>query len=327
MPASLLLVDDDPMLIQVMARQLGDTGRIRYATSGEAALRVVRDERHDLILLDAELPGMNGFDTCCELKRMPELRDVPVIFVTAHQELELQVRGFAVGAADFIHKPVSEPILRARVATHLRLKRVTDELRHLANTDALTGLANKRAYDERLRLEWARALREHEPLCTLMVDVDHFKQFNDRYGHAAGDWCLRAVAQALQGALPRGTDFVARYGGEEFAVVLPNTTSEGGALVAQRLLQAVLAMRHPHERGVVDGIVSVSIGVACASPLDVCSGRPRAPDMPDTGPMDLMWRADRALYAAKHLGRARVRVADSHRPDAPPGPGTGRSAA
>ncbi len=308
MPASLLLVDDDPKLVQLMGRLLGDLGRIRFATSGEAALRLARAERPDLILLDAEMPGMNGFDTCAALKAAPELNDVPVIFVTSHTDLEHEVLGFSVGATDFIHKPVSEPILRARVTTQLRLKQLSDELRRVASTDALTDLPNRRAFDAMLAREWARSLREAQPLCGLMVDVDRFKDYNDRYGHPAGDVCLHSVAQALRGALLRPTDMVARYGGEEFALLLPNTTRDGGCLVAQRLLQAVHDLRLPHERGVVDGVVSISIGVACSDETPLGPGA--VDSAPGEGSAELMLRADRALYLAKQHGRARAWMAE-----------------
>lgn len=312
---SLLLVDDDPKLIQLMGRLLGDLGRIRFATSGDAALRQAHAERPDLILLDAEMPGMNGFDTCAALKAAPDLSDVPVIFVTSHTDLDHEVRGFSVGAADFIHKPVSEHILRARVTTHLRLKQLSDELRRMANTDALTDLPNRRAFDAALAREWARSLRDTQPLCCLMVDVDHFKAYNDSYGHPAGDVCLNRVAQALRGALLRPTDMVARYGGEEFAVLLPNTTRDGGCLVAERLLQAVLELHVPHEGGVADGMVSVSIGVACSDESPEQQGNAAAGE-PDSA--DLMRRADRALYLAKQQGRARARTIERPPESVPP---------
>lgn len=305
MRPSLLLVDDDPTLIQLMGRLLGDLGRIRFATSGEAALRQAHAERPDLILLDAEMPGMNGFDTCVALKAAPDLSDVPVIFVTSHTDLDHEMLGFSVGAADFIHKPVSEHILRARVTAHLRLKQLSDELRRMANTDALTELLNRRAFDAALAREWARSLRDTQPLCCLMVDVDHFKAYNERYGHPAGDTCLNDVAQALHGALLRPTEMVARYSGEKFAVLLPNTTRDGGCLVAERLLQAVLELHLPHEGGVADGIVSVSIGVASSEESREQQGNAAAGE-PDSA--DLMRRADRALYLAKQHGRARART-------------------
>ncbi|WP_303877656.1 diguanylate cyclase domain-containing protein [Stutzerimonas kunmingensis] len=320
MPPSLLLVDDDPTLIQLMGRLLGDLGRIRFATSGEAALRQAHAERPDLILLDAEMPGMNGFDTCVALKAAPDLSDVPVIFVTSHTDLDHEMLGFSVGAADFIHKPVSEHILRARVTTHLRLKQMSDELRRLASTDALTELPNRRAFDAALAREWARSLRETQPLCCLMVDIDRFKDYNDLYGHPAGDVCLNSVALALRGALLRPTDMVARYGGEEFAVLLPNSTRDGGCMVAERLLQAVLALHLPHERGVLDGIVSISIGVACS---DECQEQQGDAAAGESSSAYLMQRADCALYLAKQQGRARIRMIESPPGAAPPLVGQG----
>lgn len=304
MPISLLLVDDDPKLVQLMGKLLADLGRIRFATNGEAALRQARAEPPDLILLDAEMPGMNGFDTCAALKAQPELADVPVIFVTAHTDLDKELRGFQVGAADFVHKPFSEPVLRARVSTHLRVKQLTDELRLLADVDALTLLPNRRSFDASLTAEWARSVRDGQPLCAVMVDVDRFKNYNDHYGHPAGDACLHSVAQALNGALLRATDVVYRYGGEEFVVLLPNTTREGGCLVAERLLHAVLALRLPHAHGVVDGIVTISAGVACSDETPGLVGEGAEPTA--AAPAGLIQRADQALYLAKQHGRART---------------------
>lgn len=182
-----------------------------------------------------------------------------------------------------------------------------DELRRVAHTDALTELPNRRAFDAMLAREWSRSLREAQPLCGLMVHVDRFKNYNDHYGHPAGDVCLHSVAQALKGALLRPTDLVARYGGAEFALLLSNTAGDGGRLFAERLLQAVLDVRLPHERGVVDGIVSISIGVACSDQTPLGPGEPGA--APDGGSAELMRRADRAVYLAKHHGRARVWMA------------------
>ncbi|WP_310330729.1 diguanylate cyclase domain-containing protein [Roseateles asaccharophilus] len=290
--ASILIVDDDPTLVQLMAQMLSELGTLRFARSGEAALSQARRNKPDLILMDAEMPGMSGFDACLALKADFELADVPVLFVTSHHALEMEIRGFEMGAADFIHKPVSEPILRARVSTHLKLKRANDELRRLAGTDALTQLPNRRSLDGALATEWARAQREAQPLCALLIDVDRFKLFNDRYGHPAGDACLRGVAAALAGVMRRPADFVARYGGEEFAALLPNTDLEGACLIAGRLVDAVRQLAIPHEDGVVDGVVTVSVGVALGQGSDAFTAE------------TLMQRADEALYRAKREGRS-----------------------
>lgn len=305
---TLLIVDDDPTLVQMMGRMLAGLATIRFATSGEAAIQQVLRETPDLVLMDAQMPGMSGFDACRAIKARAELQDVPLLFVTSHHELEMEVRGFDVGAADFIHKPVSEPILRARVSIHLRLKRATDQLRRLALTDALTGLPNRRQFDDTLASERARAVRDGQPLSLLMIDVDRFKQFNDHYGHPAGDICLKAVAAALDAAMRRPGDMIARFGGEEFAVILPNTGVEGACLVGQRLLDAVQQLAIPHEQGVVDGVVSVSIGVGVADGFDGSAAAS------NDSASALVQQADQALYMAKLQGRARVCSADPKRP-------------
>lgn len=297
----LLVVDDDPTLVQLVGKMLVGLGEIRFATSGEAALKVADREAPDLILLDAQMDGIDGFEVCQRLKLRPEFADVPILFVTANDDEPSELRGFAVGAADFIHKPVREPLLRARVLTHLRLKALADELRHQAGTDALTHLPNRRSFDAALAVEWSRVMRHHDPLCALMVDVDRFKQYNDRYGHLDGDHCLHAVAACLRSVLNRPADLVARYGGEEFAALLPGTDLEGGCQVAERMLQAVLELRLPHLDGVNRGIVSVSVGVSCVAGIEG-----QGWDVASVSVSSLMERADQALYLAKAQGRARV---------------------
>jgi diguanylate cyclase (GGDEF)-like protein len=319
----ILLVDDDPGSIQLMGRILSNVASLRFATNGEDALRLARASAPDLMLLDTEMPGLSGFKTCGALKADPALADVPVIFVTSHSEPELEVSGFELGAADFIAKPVSPPLLLARVRTQLRVKHMSDELRRLATIDVLTGVANRRRFDELLEGEWQRGMRSGDPLSLLMIDVDHFKLFNDRYGHPAGDSCLRSVAQALTGTSSRPGDLVARYGGEEFAVLLPQTAREGAEHVARCILGAIEALAIAHEESATARHVTVSVGIGCydrdspgATPATAAFRAGEDP-RPRHCPLDLVRAADEALYAAKHAGRAQARLLDIAHVDTP----------
>src|ERR1700691_2989642 len=195
---SILLVDDDPGTIQLMGRILGEVGKLRFATNGKDALRLARDSVPDLILLDAEMPGMSGFELLKTLKTESSLTDVPVIFITSHNEAGFEVSALDMGAADFIAKPLRSSRVLARVRTQLRVKHMADELRRTATTDVLTGVANRRHFVELLEREWLRARRCADPVSLLMIDVDHFKLYNDLYGHPKGDICLRHVAQVLK---------------------------------------------------------------------------------------------------------------------------------
>lgn len=299
-PPEILLVDDDPGMIQVMARALRDLGRLRFATSGEQALSHMADAAPDLVLLDADMPGLNGFQVCRRMKEQPHLADVPVIFVTGYSSTEDELRGLEAGASDFISKPVSEPLLVARACTQLRVKALTDRLRAVAVTDALTGVANRRSFDEALPLEWARAHRTGQPLSLLMVDVDHFKAYNDCYGHPGGDECLRNVGSAMGLALRRPTDLLTRYGGEEFAALLPATDLAGAEDVAARIHSALQAAALPHARSTTAAHVTVSIGIGLYLPGALAASAAGSP--PDGN--ELTRVADEALYAAKQSGRS-----------------------
>ena len=313
---NILLVDDDPAAIQLMAHILSNVGSLRFATSGQDALRLARESAPDLVLLDTEMPGLSGFETCQALKADQALADVPVIFVTGHGEAAFEVSGFELGAADFIAKPVSPPLLLARVKTQLRVKRLSDELRRIATIDGLTGVANRRRFDELLEREWRRARRSGDPIALLMIDVDHFKLFNDRYGHPAGDACLRSVAHALVGASLRPADLVARYGGEEFCVLLPQTPRQGAGHVARAILDAVGTLEIAHDASSTARHITVSVGVGCYDGESKCwvhpSARSRVGDEAGAlrSPGALVQAADLALYAAKHAGRAQSRLLD-----------------
>ncbi|MGM9483423.1 diguanylate cyclase domain-containing protein [Roseateles sp. NT4] len=306
---SLLLVDDDAASVQVLARMLNGLGEVRFALSGEDALRLARESPPDLILVDAEMPGLSGFEVCSTLHADPLLTDVPVIIITGHTEVAVEVAGFAAGAADFIRKPPVAEVVVARARTQLRLKALGDALRASALTDGLTGLANRRRFDQDLRIECERARRGHDSVALLLVDVDHFKRFNDHYGHVAGDACLRQIASAIRASIRRPADLAARYGGEEFAVLLPQTDAAGARAMAQRIVDAVAALALPHAGAPQPCLVSVSVGWAAV--------RPDADgEVVQTRGESLIESADRGLYAAKAAGRGRVGEANEAHADA-----------
>jgi diguanylate cyclase (GGDEF)-like protein len=260
---------------------------------------------------------MSGYRVLDALKSRPEMADVPVIFVTSHSEPGFEVSALEAGAADFIAKPIRAPLVLARVATQLRLKRMTDQLRFAAATDGLTGVANRRRFDETLEHEWQRARRGADPMALLLIDVDHFKLYNDRYGHPKGDSALQLVAKALTGAARRTGDLVARCGGEEFALLLPQTRRVGAEHVARRVVDDVAALNILHAASVTARHLTVSVGIGCYdeesaywvnSLVDVrYVGEDRR--LPCTA-ADLVVTADSALYAAKRAGRAQFRLQD-----------------
>ena len=203
MPAKILLVDDDPRAIQQMGKILSSEGSIRFATNGDDALRLAKEEPPDLIVLDADMPGMSGFEVCALLKGDEKLAGVPVVFVTSHRDEAFELQGFDVGASDFITKPVNPRLMLVRAGAQLRVKRMADALRVSAATDALTRLPNRRSLDDALQREWLRAQRSDAPLAFILVDVDHFKKFQrplwaPRRGRlpACGRRCPRERVQA-----------------------------------------------------------------------------------------------------------------------------------
>ncbi len=336
--AKILIVDDEPAVIQLLRKTLHGMGELRYATGGEDALTLVAAAPPDLILLDANMPGLDGFATCVALQR--DYPEIPVVFVTAGSDFANEIRALEAGASDFITKPINPPVVRARVAMHLKFKAQTDLLRDLGHRDPLTGVANRRALDERLALEWRRATRRQFPLSLLMIDIDHFKAYNDYYGHIAGDLCLERVGQALAETVSRAEDLVARYGGEEFAVLLAGNGPAEALALAEKVQLAVRALAVPHARSSAGDWVSLSIGVASIQPaFDAIAsvnlppdqsdqpGRSAAPEQrePSASPNDaaaeylsgfqlsqeLFARADQALYAAKAGGRNRVCQAET----------------
>jgi diguanylate cyclase (GGDEF)-like protein len=314
MSDKILVVDDDPAAIQLMGQILQDLGEVQFATNGADAVRLARESPPDLVLLDAQMPGMSGFKVFDALRELPDLADVPIIFITSHSESEFEIGILEMGATDFIAKPVNPSIVKARVKTHLRSKHLADSLRHIAATDGLTGIANRRQFDDSLQREWLRNRRNGNPLVLLLIDVDHFKLYNDRYGHPKGDACLQEVVSALRSSVRRTADLVARCGGEEFGVLLPETGRSGGECVAQRILAAVAARQIRHEASPTGRHVSVSIGIGCFDEIDF-PGVSAEATLQHRDELhrrfsanDLLIAADRALYCAKRSGRAQAQI-------------------
>lgn len=295
----LLLVDDQPMNLQALHRAFAADCQVLMATSGVQALQLCSEQLPDLLLLDVEMPDVDGFEVCRQLKADERLCDMPVIFVTAHQDSASEARGLDCGAVDFITKPFNPAVARARVRAHLQLKLQSDLLRQLAFVDGLTGLHNRRYFYERLESELQRACRNNVSLAVVLADVDFFKRYNEHYGHLVGDDCLRGVAMALRTALRRPGDVLCRYGGEEFACILPDTDAAGALVVAQALEQAVRGLGMPHEQSEAAAVVTISLGVAVGTP---------GKEIDSAG---LLALADQQLYKAKAQGRARVCLADA----------------
>jgi diguanylate cyclase (GGDEF)-like protein len=291
---TLLVVDDEKQNRTLLTELLQDDYQIILAKNGIQALQKAQEHLPDLILLDVLMPQMDGFNVIRALKANDLTRHIPVIFVSALDSAADEELGLELGAVDYIAKPFHPPIVRVRVRNHLQAVHQRRLLEQLALIDSLTEIPNRRRFTEVYEREWRRCKRSNSPLSLLMVDVDHFKVFNDTYGHAAGDQVLRRVAQTIQAALNRSSDFVARYGGEEFVVVLPDIDAGGAQAVAEKLRVEVEHLQIPYPESGTSPWLTISLGGATQVPMlsEVDAG--------------LFGNADRSLYAAKHGGRNRV---------------------
>lgn len=320
----LLIVDDEPGTILALAAILEEFGEIRFATNGPDAIDMIGAWAPDIVLLDAQMPGPDGFEVCRKIKRNPIHADLPILFVTACTAADSEIAALAAGAVDYIPKPLRPALVKARIQTHLTLKQRSDELNRLAMVDALTGIANRRRFDLLLDQECRRAYRSNTCLSALLIDIDHFKAFNDSLGHEAGDSCLRAVAQALAASANRPGEVLARFGGEEFAIVIPSCNLDHAVALGRKMCDAVRALDFPHPAA-PPGIVTVSIGAATLDPGQAV-GQAAPPESDSHANRAAMCRnsakglinlADRALYAAKSAGRNRV-MAVTERVDGTP---------
>jgi diguanylate cyclase (GGDEF)-like protein len=293
-PCSILIVDDSVAAIRLLADMLKDMGQVKFSATAQGGLDLARKFNPLVILLDVEMPSMNGYEVCRQLKADPTTSGASVIFVTAEKSTESEIKALQGGAVDFISKPLNQLIVRARVEAHLKIQRQAAALNRLANRDGLTGLFNRRYFDQAIEMEFLRHRRQQLSLAVVFVDIDHFKLFNDTYGHVKGDMCLEQVASALEVSTKRPGEFVSRYGGEEFVVVLPYVDLDSAAKYGETLCQVVRLLRIPHGRSGANEVVTISVGVAAMVPDDGSSVT------------QLIEQADQALYQAKAGGRNRV---------------------
>ncbi|NQZ10634.1 MAG: diguanylate cyclase [Algicola sp.] len=309
--SKILVVDDTPANIDILASILEADGyAVSFATSGEKAIQLTLLGKPALILLDVMMPGMNGFETCRQLKANPETADIPVIFVTAKTQAKDIATAFEAGGVDYISKPVRQEEVSARVRTHLELRALihqrdelisqlkghNEEIRLIARQDPLTKLANRRYFSEVLDKEWANALRDASKISIIMFDIDFFKFYNDLYGHQEGDRCIEKVARTLESSIKNKSSLVARYGGEEFIAILPSTDEANAILVAKEMCGYVEALQILHGESAVAKVVTISVGVATCIPTQ------------DYVSDSLIKSADNALYQAKKAGRNQVYI-------------------
>jgi diguanylate cyclase (GGDEF)-like protein len=325
--SNILIVDDLPDNLHLLSKILTRQGyAVQAVSNGMAAIAAVQTQLPDLILLDICMPELDGYEVCQQLKQDTRTQDIPIIFISALDELGDKVKAYKAGGVDYITKPFQIAEVVVRVKTHMTLRHLqqqlqrqnallqqevsdrlaaeaalqaaNQELQRLAHLDGLTQVANRRCFDDYLAQEWRRLAREQLPLSLILCDVDFFKQYNDNYGHQVGDTCLCQIANAIRSAIQRPADLVARYGGEEFAVILPNTPLAGAVQVGQKIQAQVGQLQIPHIGSQINPFVTLSFGIASMIPV------------PDGNMAQLITATDRALYQAKLAGRDRIATDD-----------------
>ena len=311
-----LLVDDQRIVAESIRRMINKEPdfHFTYCADPTEALDVAAREKITVILLDLVMPDMDGMTLMQFFRTDPNTKDIPIIVMSSKEDPLIKRDAFAHGANDYVVKLPDEIELIARLRAHsrqycmrlerdaafialralqTRLEQSNSELQRLSSLDGLTGIANRRIFDERLENEWQRGIRDHEPITLMMIDIDYFKAYNDCYGHQGGDQTLQKVAHALRSTAMRPADLVARYGGEEFGIILPNTAFHGAESLAERLLTNIRALQIPHSGSKAAAIVTVTVGALTQIPSA------------QTPPSLMIQLADKALYTAKNLGRNR----------------------
>lgn len=290
-----LIVDDINENLRLIGNILTENNySVAFASNGEKGIKAAITSVPDLILLDIGLPDIEGYEVCKELKVNSKTAEVPIIFITAHNDSDDIVKGFRAGAVDYITKPFHQPEFLARIKTHIDLKYAKERIEELSYFDEGSGVANKRYFNKFFEIEWKKAIRNKNEISIIMIDVDYFKSYNDIYGHIEGDKCLAKIARTISNCLERPSDFVARFGGEEFVCVLPETDRIGAFIVAEKIRKKVESINITHRKTNNSEVVTVSLGVNTVTP-DSSS------DM-----LEFVYNADNALYSSKNNGRNRV---------------------
>ncbi|MEA5593952.1 PleD family two-component system response regulator [Rivularia sp. UHCC 0363] len=325
-PPLILVADDDKAIRTLLCEYMDREGyRVVDVADGRECLDAYIALKPDLVLLDALMPVMDGFTCCHELMQIARnnlaralanfdtesyastsvisklWERTPILMITGLDDPDSVNRAFGSGASDYVTKPIHWAVLRQRVRRLLQqaqlykqLEAANQALQELANMDGLTGLANRRRFDQYLNNQWMSLAGSDQPMSLILCDIDFFKRFNDKYGHPAGDLCLQKVAAVLNSAAQKNQDLVARYGGEEFAVIMPNTPAPGAVHVAALMQSGVRELQVEHFDSDISNYVTLSLGVATTIPN--CK----------SSPSDLILTADKALYQAKQEGRNRI---------------------
>ena len=289
---TILVVDDMTTTLLLLHDLLKDTYEVKIAKSGTKALEILESPNDiDLILLDIEMPDINGYDVCKRIKNNETIKNIPIIFITGRTSQEDEEYGLNLGAIDYITKPFNKAIVKLRIKNYLDLKIKNDMLEKLSMYDGLTNIRNRRYFDETFEKTFNEIKRDKKSLAVLMIDIDFFKPYNDNYGHGQGDETLRKVAKALEKTIKRASDFVARYGGEEFVILLKDINKDGVEAVANNLLNAVRELKITHEFSKIENYVTVSIGASFYNSSS------------DITKLELLLKADETLYNVKNSGR------------------------
>lgn len=289
---TILVVDDMTTTLLLIHDLLKDTYEVKIAKSGTKALEILESPNDiDLILLDIEMPDINGYDVCKRIKNNETIKNIPIIFITGRTSQEDEEYGLNLGAIDYITKPFNKAIVKLRIKNYLDLKIKNDMLEKLSMYDGLTNIRNRRFFDETFEKTFNEIKRDKKSLAVLMIDIDFFKPYNDNYGHGQGDETLRKVAKALEKTIKRASDFVARYGGEEFVILLKDINKDGVEAVANNLLNAVRELKITHEFSKIENYVTISIGASFYNSNS------------DITKLELLLKADETLYSVKNSGR------------------------